>query len=233
MGNSQKDNKTGRFLKLDMDEDELVRLYNVGISESSIAKLMGYKQQTISNRLRKLGLQSIRKKLQPMIEKDNLWLCERCDTYKNKSLFIYDNNGKLRFRFCKKCKHKLSTESTHKTTISYIRNLIRHKKYQLKDSGVPFDIDADFCLDLWNRQLGRCFYTDVELTINNTNKTRHNHHSASLDKIIPELGYVKNNVVWCQQRINVMKNDATINEMKKWMPDWYRRLQTKSDIYKF
>lgn len=221
MGNIQKDKKTGRFIKLDIDEDEIISLYNTGMSEIRIAKKIGYTQQTISNRLRKLGLQSFRAKLQPMIEKDGMWLCERCSTYKSRTDFVYTKNGMLHFRFCKSCKYKGSNESIHKTVISYIRNFIRHKKYQLK--GASFDIDTEFCLDLWNSQHGLCFYTDKKLNINNTNSTRHNHYSPSLDKIIPELGYVKGNVVWCQQRINVMKNDATMDEMSKWMPDWYNR----------
>ena len=233
MGNQQKDNKTGRFLKLDIDEDELVRLYDTGISESDIAKETGYKQQTVSIRLRRLGLPPRRAKLQPMIEREGHWLCERCVTYKTKDSFIYTKNNKLRFRFCRNCKHKISTESVHKSYVSYIRSRVRNIKHRAKDVGTLFDLDAEYCISLWDRQSGRCFYTDELLEIENTNRTRHNYNSASLDKIIPQLGYVKGNVVWCTQRINVMKNDATLDEMKKWMPDWHRRVQTKSDIYKF
>jgi hypothetical protein len=39
--------------------------------------------------------------------------------------------------------------------------------------------------------------------------------SPSLDRIIPELGYVKGNVQVISQRANVMKNDATPEELIK------------------
>lgn len=233
MGQIQKDKKTGRFLKISIDESLLISLYSTGVSESSIAKKMGHPQQTISNRLRVLGLPSLRAKLSPMIERDGLWLCERCNTYKSKLDFIYRKDGLIRFRFCKKCKYKASKDSIHRTYTSYIRNLMRHTKHRMSKSDIPYDLDAQYCIDLWDRQQGRCFYTDTMLNINNTDKSRYNHHSASLDRIIPNLGYSKGNVVWCQQRINVMKNDATLEEMKQWMPEWYRRIIENKHIYEF
>lgn len=225
MGISQTDSKTGRFIKLDINESQLVQLYNTGMSESDIAKKTGHKQQTVSTRLRKLGLPSKRAKLQPMVEKDDHLLCERCAIYKAKDSFIYTKGGRLRFRFCRSCKYKSSTKSIYKSYVSYIRSRIRHIRYQAKNNGTPFDIDVKYCVNLWDKQNGKCFYTDEPLEIENTNKTRHNHNSASLDKIVPQLGYVEGNVVWCIQRINVMKNDATLDEMKEWMPAWHRRIQ--------
>lgn len=233
MGHIQKDKKTGRFLRIPMDEALIVSMYKTGVSESLIAKKTGYSQQTISNRLRALGYPSKRAKLSPMIERDGLWLCERCSTYKNKSDFIYRKDGLIRFRFCKKCKHKGSTKSIHESYTGYIRNLIRHIKHRASKTGIPYNLDAQYCIDLWDRQNGLCFYTDSISVIGNSNDKRHNNLSPSLDKIVPELGYTKGNVVWCQQRINVMKNDATLEEMKQWMPEWYRRIVENKHIYEF
>jgi hypothetical protein len=39
--------------------------------------------------------------------------------------------------------------------------------------------------------------------------------SPSLDKIDPEKGYVKGNVMWMSQLANAMKNNATKEELKQ------------------
>jgi hypothetical protein len=39
-------------------------------------------------------------------------------------------------------------------------------------------------------------------------------NTSSLDKIIPELGYVKGNVQWLSQKANTMKSNATRTELE-------------------
>lgn len=39
-------------------------------------------------------------------------------------------------------------------------------------------------------------------------------NSPSVDKIIPQLGYVKGNVQIISNRANIMKNDATLEDVK-------------------
>jgi hypothetical protein len=39
--------------------------------------------------------------------------------------------------------------------------------------------------------------------------------SPSLDKIIPELGYVEENVMWLSFKANLMKNNANQKQLKK------------------
>lgn len=38
--------------------------------------------------------------------------------------------------------------------------------------------------------------------------------SPSIDRIIPELGYVKGNIMVISQKANRMKNDATLDELR-------------------
>jgi len=35
---------------------------------------------------------------------------------------------------------------------------------------------------------------------------------------------VKGNVVLCVARVNTIKSDVSLNEMKLWMPGWYERI---------
>jgi IS30 family transposase len=45
-----------------------------------------------------------------------------------------------------------------------------------------------------------------------------------IDKITPAHGYVKSNVVLCVARVNTIKSDVSLGEMKLWMPGWYQRV---------
>jgi CTP:phosphocholine cytidylyltransferase-like protein len=37
-------------------------------------------------------------------------------------------------------------------------------------------------------------------------------------------GYIHGNVVFCCSRINMMKNNMTLDEMREWTPGWYQRV---------
>lgn len=88
-----------------------------------------------------------------------------------------------------------------------------------KRSSVKSDLTFDYLKDLWNKQNGKCYYTNVDLTdiktghskrhINGITITAFTDHGPSLDKIVPEKGYVKGNVVFCSRKINTTKLDRT------------------------
>lgn len=49
--------------------------------------------------------------------------------------------------------------------------------------------------------------------------------SPSLDRIVPELGYVPGNVVWISMQANRVKQDATVDELYRladWLYEQYR-----------
>lgn len=47
--------------------------------------------------------------------------------------------------------------------------------------------------------------------------------AGSLDRIIPELGYVEGNVCWMSRRANILKRDATAKEIEQ-LNEWFKRL---------
>lgn len=49
-------------------------------------------------------------------------------------------------------------------------------------------------------------------------------NSLSIDKIIPEKGYVLGNIIFLSNKINTCKNDLSLEEIKQWMPSWYERI---------
>jgi len=59
----------------------------------------------------------------------------------------------------------------------------------------------------------------LEIEINSYNKNA-KWNSASLDRIIPELGYIKGNIIWVSFKANMIKNNLTLNEMKLLLKNW-------------
>ena len=67
---------------------------------------------------------------------------------------------------------------------------------------------------MFKLQKSKCYYTNEEISFENVigdNKYPHL-YQPSLDRKIPEKGYVKDNVVWCSYKLNRMKNDTPYDE---------------------
>ena len=91
---------------------------------------------------------------------------------------------------------------------------INNARYRAKKKGLPFDITEEdlgeypkFC-----PLLGIPMYH--EPTRCNTGYVGSKPHAPSLDRIIPELGYVKGNVWFISNKANTMKQDATLADLK-------------------
>ena len=93
-------------------------------------------------------------------------------------------------------------------------------KYRAKQSGLPFNLTKDdivipeFCpvLGIKLRQMA----------IDEEPKRGYHPQAPSLDRIIPELGYVKGNVRVISARANLLKNDATVLELELVLQDLKR-----------
>lgn len=82
------------------------------------------------------------------------------------------------------------------------RYLVQSARARAKKYGIPFEIThVDLVVPL------RCPYLDIELSPFSGWST------PSLDKIIPELGYVKGNVQVISTLANTMKNQASIDQL--------------------
>jgi hypothetical protein len=95
-------------------------------------------------------------------------------------------------------------------------------KARAKKSGVPFDIDiADIAIP------ERCPILGVPLkNYIGSGKQGGRCDSASLDRKVPELGYVRGNV-WVVSRLgNLMKQDATPEQLRIFA-DWITRTYGK------
>jgi hypothetical protein len=86
--------------------------------------------------------------------------------------------------------------------------MVRSAKRRAKVAGVPFSITKD---DFKIPKL--CPILGIELKHNSSGNGCAAPHSPSLDRIIPELGYVPGNIQVISHRANTIKNDATPEEL--------------------
>ena len=93
--------------------------------------------------------------------------------------------------------------------------LFHSAKSRAKQLGLPFNIDmADCHVPEYCPILGIPLNMEAEERTDNT---------PSIDRIIPERGYVKGNVVVISWRANRLKNNATVEELMK-LASFYGRL---------
>ena len=164
-------------------------------------------------------------------------ICTKCGEEKPLEEFSRNKQGKYgRRAFCKECEHKIQNsperlarrnelrklrrendeyrlarnlkdaETRHNNEDSIKKALVRAAKARAKKKGIPFDITIeDFILP------EKCPLLEIPLTVGYGSSQE---NSYSLDKIIPDLGYVKGNVWVISNKANMIKNNASLEELK-------------------
>jgi len=88
-----------------------------------------------------------------------------------------------------------------------MKTILREARKRAKEKGVPFDITED---DVFIPEFCPVFGCRLEVGVGERND-----RSFSLDRIVPELGYIKGNVRVISWRANRLKADATADELEK------------------
>ena len=93
-------------------------------------------------------------------------------------------------------------------------SMIKHKD--------EIDIDEKYLKELWEKQNGVCPYTGIKMILPKTTHKSNQIKSlkrASLDRIDPSKGYLKNNVEFICYAINNAKNNFSKEEMKNFISE--------------
>jgi hypothetical protein len=131
-----------------------------------------------------------------------------------RSKWYYENGGKEKSAVSKKKyyyekggKEKNSKRHRESRLNNPNAELFRHARDRAKRKNIPFDITAeDVIIPETCPVLGIQLQIGEKIACNN---------SPSLDRIKPELGYVKGNIQVMSYRANMLKNNATIEELQK------------------
>lgn len=106
-------------------------------------------------------------------------------------------------------------------------------KIRAKFDTVPFKLNQQIVLDLWNNQQGKCALSGRPLQVsksytwkdmrNKTNKVGKVKYiqTASLDRINPYKGYTKDNVRWVHIAPNLMRSGMSDDEFLSYIKDIY------------
>ena len=89
-------------------------------------------------------------------------------------------------------------------TVEY--KMLARAKSRAKKNNLPFNLELD---DIAIPE--RCPLLGIKIESNNF---RNSPNNPSLDKIIPEKGYIKGNVWVISNRANTLKNDASLQELE-------------------
>lgn len=122
---------------------------------------------------------------------------------------VYQYEGK-----CKPCRQNYRRTLKKRIVTDtnwYFRKLICQIRHRAKSCDLQFNLTAHDLQTLWTVQDGKCFYTGEVMDFSANNGARRSPHIdfPSVDKVIPELGYVVNNIVLCKWGVNRMKNNLT------------------------
>lgn len=113
---------------------------------------------------------------------------------------------------CRSCylKHRnLQRRNKPKPRKQWMNELLRTVRYRSKE---PCNITIDYLLNLWGKQSGKCFYSNISLNEPVFYGRGRSYKIASLDRIDSTRGYVTGNVVWCCWGCNSAKLDFTLKD---------------------
>ncbi len=85
---------------------------------------------------------------------------------------------------------------------------LRRLKLRAKQNNIIFDLDEQYLKSIWT---GKCAIFGTTLSIPYSTD-RNDPTKATVDKIIPDLGYIKGNVQWVSNKANIIKSFGTLEE---------------------
>jgi len=101
------------------------------------------------------------------------------------------------------------------------RSLSRYKTRAKKDNR-NFNLDLDYLVDIFPKDY-RCPVLGITLDFITEKKFKPMPNSPSLDRIDNDKGYVKGNVVWVSNKVNLIKSVSTVDELNK-VYNFYKNL---------
>ncbi|MCF1193309.1 hypothetical protein LRR18_17100, partial [Mangrovimonas sp. AS39] len=93
----------------------------------------------------------------------------------------------------------------------WLTSVFFEAKARAKRKNVACEITKNELEEIYNETKGFCAYCNTQFNFHNTTKTRRD--SPSVDRIIPDQGYIKNNLTICCHRCNMIKNEATPTQL--------------------
>lgn len=138
-------------------------------------------------------------------------LCRSCNTMKaNEEFHLFKKGVNGRYPHCKQCRKPISAK--HWAEFPNTKKMLARTKSRATARGIPFNLALE---DIVVPE--KCPVLGIRL--DHTGGQSEKSNSPSLDKIVPSLGYVKGNVRVISHRANMLKNNASVEEMELVLAD--------------
>jgi hypothetical protein len=139
--------------------------------------------------------------------------CARCQTDLPITTFEAMKGG---YRtICRPCNQATRRQQRSTGYEPYLTNLVSTSKSKSRSRGfTDYEVTAEYLIDLWQRQEGRCAISGVVLTHHNDGSGAKD-FNASIDRIDSQQGYIPGNVQLVALRVNLLKQSLS-NDMLYW-----------------
>ena len=207
-------------------EIQILSLHATGAKNREIARLLGIHHNTVAYWLKKNGLKANYFGQPIDMVDENHARCRKCNEIKLLDEFQFGRKGQkyeYRFSYCNVCRKKQVYLNLNNEIDKFLNDKYHRLVNRCKKLNIVCTITSDEFIAQFHKQEGLCFYSDEKM-ICEVGSGKHR-NSISVDKIIPEKGYITGNFVFAINKINTCKNDLTLEEIQKWMPNWYQRIR--------
>jgi hypothetical protein len=146
--------------------------------------------------------------------KDNIQIIsDKANRSKNNATIAEYNNIVKNLQIVMIFGIKINNKLDYKSNLN-LKKVINNKKYESKIKNLNFNLDVDYLKKIFPID-NRCILSNV-MFINKKNSE----FQPTLDRLIPNKGYVKGNVIFVSRKANLIKNNLSLNEMKLLLKNW-------------
>lgn len=195
-------------------------------SNSEVARVLDIDQRTVSRVLK------LNDRRSPIINKaidlvsDTEARCSNCSKIQSIDEFQFGRRGtrdEYKYSYCNECRKDKIIIKLNGDVEKFLEHRFKSVKARCKKRNILFSISKEEFIEQYHKQRGLCFYSNEKMVCE-YKRGGVLRDSLSLDKIIPQLGYISGNFVFAINRFNLCKNDLTLEEIKKWIPKWYEKI---------
>ena len=148
--------------------------------------------------------------------------CTKCGEVKPLSEFPTNRSKPTGFNSeCKAC-HAVSCKRFKMSRPFYYSLNAARQRARARD--LPFSITEEYLESIWT---GVCPVFQTRLNLPSYGGHERTTAKPSLDRIVPDKGYIPGNVIWISLRANQMKSDGTSEELFR-VAEWLQ--QTEEEI---
>ena len=149
-----------------------------------------------------------------------MMFCKSCNTEKPSYQFDWRSDRQEYRSTCKDCRkiQQRVRYHTYKVNSPFKHRAVKLKA-KCKHESIKYDITSEYFMSIWT---GKCPVFKKRIAFN---KHRNFEFHAELDRINPDKGYTKGNVVWLSRKANRIKNNANPKELIA-LAEWLNNVST-------